>query len=218
MYSPLELGFDHRYIPGSGPMGGITMLLLHGTGGDGDSLLQLGGTLLPGATLLSPTGNVREHGAPRFFRRLAEGVFDEADLLRRTDELVTFLHNAVGAYHLDANRVIAVGYSNGANIAASVLLKHPGVLAAAILFRAMVPFVPDVAPVLPETPVLIAAGAFDPVMPRSSTEQLAQLLRGAHAALTVHYDPAGHELTMGDVQTAQQWLARTVTDLPSTAA
>ena len=154
MTSPVDLGFDYRYIPGArtAPSDDVTLLLLHGTGGDGDSLLQLGATLLPGATLLSPTGNVLEHGAPRFFRRFAEGVFDQADLMRRTDELVSFIGAAAVTYHLDPQRVVAIGYSNGANIAASVLLRHAGVLAGAVLFRAMPPFVPETLPTLRGTP------------------------------------------------------------------
>jgi predicted esterase len=201
-----ELGFDHRYIPGSDPAGGVTLLLLHGTGGDGDSLLQLGGTLLPGATLLSPTGNVRERGAARFFRRIAEGVFDEADLLRRTDELAQFVRDAAAAYQFNAARVIAVGYSNGANIGASLLLKQSGVLSGAVLFRAMVPFVPEMTPTLTGIPIFLGAGAFDSLIPRELTDSLAQLFRDTGADVTVHVEPGGHELTMGDVRAAQRWL------------
>ena len=203
---PTELGFDHRYIPGTGPAASLTLLLLHGTGGDGDSLLQLGDTLRQGSTLLSPTGPVLENGMPRFFRRLAEGVFDHEDLLRRTDDLVQFIRNATAAYQLDASKIVAVGFSNGANIAASVLLKHPGVLAGAALFRAMVPFVPDSLPQAQSAPIFVASGMLDPIIPLDNADTLVQLLRNAGYDVTTHREPTGHELTMGDVRAARTWM------------
>lgn len=220
MDQPAPLGFHHRFIAGSGAAAGITLLLLHGTGGDGDSLLQLGGTLLPGAALLSPTGQVREQGAPRFFRRLAEGVFDQEDLALRTDELARFVRGAVQAYGLDPRRIFAVGYSNGANIAASVLLRRPGVLAGGVLFRAMVPSEPDDvdtrADATDETDetehgsarVLLASGTMDAIAPVEEAERLAAILRDRGADVTLHVERAGHELTMGDVRAAAEWLAR----------
>jgi len=209
MNSPVELGFDHRYIPGRGPAAAVTLLLLHGTGGDGDSLLQLGDTLRPGSTLLSPTGNVRERGMPRFFRRLAEGIFDHEDLMRRTVELTEFIRGAVTAYGLDATGIVAVGHSNGANIAASVLFDAPGTLAGAILFRPMVPYTPSPLPSLPAAaPVLIASGARDPLVPPENAATLAQLLRETGYDVTHHIEAAGHDLTMSDVRAARDWIDR----------
>src|SRR5881394_3555931 len=136
------LGFIHRYEPPAADAGPITLLLLHGTGGDEHDLLPLGRVLLPGAGMLSPRGQVSEHGANRFFRRLAEGVFDQEDLARRTEALAAFVEAAARAYGFDRAGVVAVGFSNGANIAVSLLLRHPGVLRAAVLLRPMVPFEP----------------------------------------------------------------------------
>ena len=159
-----DLGFDHRYLPGddeSGP----TLLLLHGTGGNEEDLIPLGQELLPGAAILSPRGKVSEYGAPRFFRRLAEGVFDHEDLLFRTHELAGFVEAAAEEYGFDPSKVVAVGYSNGANVAASTILLHPGLLRAAVLFRAMVPFEPEVTPDLSGMPVFMAAGRMDRMIP-----------------------------------------------------
>lgn len=206
MNSPIELGFDHRYIPGTGPAASLTLLLLHGTGGDGDSLLQLGDTLRQGSTLLSPTGPVLENGMPRFFRRLAEGVFDQDDLLRRTDDLAQFIRDAVAAYHLDPAKIVAVGFSNGANIAASLLLKHPGVLAGAVLFRPMVPFAPDPIVRGPKVPVFVANGLLDPIVPIDNADTLVQLLTSAGCDVTSYRAPHGHELTMSDVRAARSWI------------
>ena len=157
--------FIHRFLP-AGPGGGTTLLLLHGTGGDEGDLLPLGRALLPGAALLSPRGRVLERGMPRFFRRLAEGVFDQEDLARRTDELAAFLEGAATRYGFDPGRVVAVGFSNGANIAASLLLRHPGRLRGAVLLSPMVPFEPEPAPDLGGTPVFIGAGKAGPVTRR----------------------------------------------------
>ncbi|HET7584926.1 MAG TPA: VOC family protein [Gemmatimonadaceae bacterium] len=204
------LGFIHRYIPPSesGALAGsTTLLLLHGTGGDETDLIPLGRALLPGAGMLSPRGKVLEHGAPRFFRRLAEGVFDQEDLARRTEELAEFVRAAARAYELEADGVVAVGFSNGANIAASVLLRRPGVLRGAVLLSPMVPFEPDVLPHLEGTSVFIGAGENDPIAPRAQTERLAELLRSAGADVTVHWEPGGHAVTQGEVSEAARWIA-----------
>lgn len=208
--SPVELGFDHRFIPSTAPATerGATLLLLHGTGGDGDSLLQLGYTLSPTSPLLSPTGKVREGGAPRFFRRLAEGVFAMQDLKLRTAELAEFIRKSIAAYQLDATRVVAVGYSNGANIAASLLLSGESVLAGAVLFRAMVPFEPAGSPDLHDIPVLLCAGDADPVATAAETARLAELLTAAHAEVELYREPGGHQLTMGDIRAATEWIER----------
>jgi len=205
------LGFVHRYIPpaADGPAaGGTTLLLLHGTGGDENDLLPLGRLLLPGAGMVSPRGKVLENGAPRFFRRLAEGVFDQEDLARRTDELADFVRAAAETYQLDCNGIVAVGFSNGANIAASLLLRHPGVLRGAVLLSPMVPFEPDTLPDLSGTAVFIGAGQTDPIVPPEKAERLAELLRRAGADVTIHWDPGGHAVSWEEVDAARRWIAR----------
>ena len=200
-----ELGFVHRYVPHKDAT--RTLLLLHGTGGNEDDLLELGARLDPVANLLSPRGKVLENGMPRFFRRLAMGVFDLPDLRFRTDELAGFVAAAARAYGFDARRVTAVGYSNGANIAASLLLLHPGVLADAVLLRPMVPFVPEKAPDLQGVNVLLSAGRLDPIVPPGETERLAVLLREYGAGVTLGWSPQGHELTPAEIEDARRWLA-----------
>jgi len=206
MSSDVSLGFEHRYVAGEGKLASLTLLLLHGTGGDGDSLLQLGYTLAPGAALLSPSGQVREGESRRFFRRLAEGVFDQEDLAIRTHDLWMFVRDAAVAYQLDPHRIVAIGYSNGANIASSLMLRHSDSLAGAVLFRPMVPFTPKSGPLLSGIPVLICAGERDPFQSASDTERLAEILRSADADVTVHLERAGHELAMGDIVTARDWI------------
>ena len=203
------LGFVHRYIPPSADgelAGGTTLLLLHGTGGDEEDLLPLGRALLPGAGMLSPRGKVLEGGAPRFFRRLAEGVFDQEDLARRTTELTTFVTGAAKAYDLDTNGIVAVGFSNGANIAASVLLRGGGVVRAAVLLSPMVPFEPDTLPDLKSTSVFIGAGRADPIAPAEQSERLAEILRRAGADVTLHWTPGGHGITKSEVDAARTWI------------
>jgi phospholipase/carboxylesterase len=208
MNQEVPLGFDHRFIAGEGTLRGLTLLLLHGTGGDGDSLLQLGYTIAPGATLLSPTGRVLEGESRRFFRRKAEGVFDQEDLALRTRELGEFVRSAAVAYQLDLHHMVAVGYSNGANIASSLLFREPDVLPGAVLLRPMVPFVPDSVLSFRNTSVLICAGARDPLLPAGDTERLSEMFRSAGANVEVHLERAGHELAMGDVTAARDWLSR----------
>jgi predicted esterase/catechol 2,3-dioxygenase-like lactoylglutathione lyase family enzyme len=205
-----ELGFIHRYVPApdAQPAGDTTLLLLHGTGGDEDDLVPLGRRLLPGAGLLSPRGKVLERGMPRFFRRLAEGVFDQEDLARRTEELAALVEGAARTYGLSRDRIVAVGFSNGANIAASLLLRRPGLLRAAILLSPMVPFEPDAVPDLAGTDVFIGAGRRDPIGPPEQVERLAAILSRAGAAVTVHWEAGGHELTDGEIAAAHDWLAR----------
>jgi len=206
------LGFVHRFVPASeaGP-GSTTLLLLHGTGGDEDDLLPLGRMLLPGAAMLSPRGNVLENGAPRFFRRIAEGVFDQEDLARRTGELAEFIAGAARTYALDQQGVVAAGFSNGANIAASLLLRQPGVLRAAVLLSPMVPFEPDALPDLSGTAVFIGAGRNDPIAPAKQTERLAELLTAAGARVTVHWEPGGHSIAKSEIEAAAKWLSTHLT-------
>ena len=198
-----ELSFVHKFIPGTSHR---TLLILHGTGGDENDLIPLGRELDPAASLLSPRGRVMENGHARFFRRLAEGVFDVEDLKRRTDELADFVMAAAEHYRFDRNQVVAFGYSNGANIAASLLLRRPGVLSAAILFRAMVPIIPDELPDLRGIRVWIGGGKEDTLIAPRQTEALAALLQQAGAEVTLRLFDAGHALTSIELPIAQRWL------------
>lgn len=202
-----ELAFDHRFVEGDRSSDGLTLLLLHGTGGDESDLIPLGRTLAPGAVLLSPRGRVLENGMPRFFRRLAEGVFDQQDLKVQTENLVRFIQSASQAYQLRPDRILAVGYSNGANIATSILLTHPDVLAAAVLFRPMVPFVPPTSPNLKEVSLLIAAGRGDAIASPQETQRLVQILENGGAAVTTFWHNGGHELGQDDLDAATTWVS-----------
>ena len=201
-------GFAHNYLPGNRDGSGVTLLLLHGTGGNEDDLIPLGKQLLPEAAILSPRGKVSEHGAPRFFRRLAEGVFDHEDLVFRTHELADFIEKAADEYGFDRSKLVAVGYSNGANIAASLMLLHPGLLRAAILLRAMVPFEPEDTPDLSGMPVFLAAGRRDTMIAPDNTERLAEILQKAGADLDLRWKNVGHPLTYEEIEEAREWLPR----------
>jgi len=195
--------FIHEFVPGNSKR---TLLLLHGTGGNERDLIPLGRELNPDASLLSPRGKILENGMPRFFRRLAEGVFDLEDLKTRTNELADFVASAERHYKLAADEIVGVGYSNGANIAASMLLLRPEIMRAAILFRAMVPLIPDTLPDLSSVRVWIGAGDQDPIIPVSETKRLAELLRHAGADVTIRFAEAAHGLTNDDVEAAHHWL------------
>jgi phospholipase/carboxylesterase len=199
-----DLAFAHVYRAGATPTA-PTLLVLHGTGGDEHDLLPIAEALDPSAGVLSPRGRVLERGMPRFFRRLAEGVFDEDDVRRRAHELANFVGAAAERYAFDPRAVTAVGFSNGANIASAVLLVRPEVLSRAVLFRAMVPFVPDPAPSL-SARVLVSNGRVDPIVSTMETERLVALLRGAGADVSLAWQQAGHELTQTDLVTARDWL------------
>lgn len=196
--------FHHVFVSGKS---GRTLLLLHGTGGNEHDLLSLGRNLDQEASLLSPRGKVLENGLPRFFRRLAEGVFDEEDLIYRSNELADFVNEAATSYSLDSQRMYAVGYSNGANVAASMLLLRPGVLAGAALLRAMVPLVPEVLPKLNGISVLLLSGRHDPLVPEENARELAALLTNAGASVSLHFENAGHQLTEQTVEATRRWLA-----------
>jgi len=157
--------------------------------------------------LLSPRGKVLENGMPRFFRRLAEGVFDIPDLKQRTNELAEFISTARAEYGLRGNKLIAAGYSNGANIAASLLLLHPDALSGAVLFRAMVPFRPEIPPKLGGMPVFLSAGQRDPIVPAENTIELGRMLEDAEADVSLHWHPGGHQLGLDDIEAATRWLA-----------
>lgn len=205
--STAPLDFIHRFVPAHpAAKDAPTLLLLHGTGGDENDLLQLGPLLSPGAALLSPRGKVVEHGMPRFFRRLAEGVFDEEDIRRRSAELAGFVARASTFYDFDAKHVVAVGFSNGANIAASLLLLHPDTLSGAILLHGMVPLVTETLPDLSGRRVLMTAGRADHLIPGPESERLAKLLESAGAEVTLAWQPGGHTLTQAEIQTAAEWL------------
>lgn len=197
--------FIHRYIAGEGPH---PLLLLHGTGGDENQLIDLGRVLAPDAPLLSPKGQVNENGMARFFRRLSAGVFDMEDLFARTDELANFVKKAQTTYDLANARFIAVGFSNGANMAGSLLLTYPELFAGGILYRPMVPFVPHSVPDLSHVSVLIVPGMRDPLVPTEESQRLVQLLERAGADVQLEWQSGGHGLTDDDITIARQWLSR----------
>lgn len=198
----------HRYRYEAGAPHAPVFLLLHGTGGNEDDLVPLARLISPDATLVSPRGNVLENGMPRFFRRLAEGVFDMEDLHRRTAELGTFLTEAAAVHGFSADRAIALGFSNGANIAASLMLTDPRTLRRGILIRAMVPFEPEPVPDMHGSSVLISGGRTDPIIPPANTERLAELMRAAGASVELRWQSAGHALVQSDVSDARAFLAR----------
>jgi len=199
-----DLSFIHRFEPGTSTA--APLLLLHGTGGNENDLLPLGKSLAPDRALLSPRGKVLENGMPRFFRRLAEGVFDEQDVIKRAHELADFIVEAGKAYSLA--KPVAIGFSNGANIAAAILLLRPEALSGAILLRAMVPLAKPPQADLAQKPVLIVSGASDPIIPASNAKLLVSMLKNAHADVTHETLQTGHNLTQNDVTLATTWLNR----------
>ena len=207
-----ELGFIHKFIPSNKKerLGGRvkvpTFLLLHGTGGNEEDLIPIGHEISSEAAILSPRGKVLEDGMARFFRRLAEGVFDIEDLKFRTNELADFVKAASKAYGFDMQHIIAVGYSNGANIASSMLLLRSEILSAAILFRAMVPLVPEVLPNLTDKRIFMSSGLHDPIVPKREVESLSSLFKKAGAEVSLYWQNSGHELRIEEVKKAKEWL------------
>jgi predicted esterase len=202
-----DLQFVHIFAPAENP-NSPTLLLLHGTGGDERDLLPLGRELWPSAALLGVRGKVLENGMPRFFRRFAEGVFDVADLKSRTEELAQFIDAAAERYHFSRKKLIVVGYSNGANIGSSLILLHPHYLAAAVLFRAVLPFSPDLIRDFSHLSVFIGAGRMDPIVPSGHVEELGALFESGGADVTISWRQGGHELGEDDVRAAKSWLSR----------
>jgi phospholipase/carboxylesterase len=198
--------YQHLFQPGSDPAA-PSLLLLHGTGGNERDLLPLAATLSPGSAVLSPRGDVSEGGALRFFARLAEGVFDPAEVTRRTQALADFVAAAAEEYGLERSRLIAVGFSNGANIAATMLQLRPEVLGSAILLRAMVVLdQPAASGALTGRRVLLVNGQRDPLVPPDHPPRLAALLRAGGADVALEMMPHGHGLARADITTAQRWL------------
>ena len=197
--------FIYRFHPAEGTPR-APLLLLHGTGGNEDDLVPLGRTLAPGAALLSPRGKVLEGSMPRFFRRLAEGVLDQADVVYRAHELADFILSAQARYRLE--KPVAVGFSNGANIAVAILLLRPEVLRGAILLRAMVPLDAPPPADLTDIPVLLVSGAVDPILPLENAKRLAAMLGERGANVTHEVLNAGHGITQSDVTLATEWLSR----------
>jgi predicted esterase len=194
-----KLDFVHRYVPPSDEGSRVTLLLLHGTGGNENDLLPVGDALAPGTGCLSPRGKVLENGMPRFFRRLAVGVFDQADLSLRTRELAEFVETASEVYGFWRGGIVAAGYSNGANVAVS--------LAAAVLFRPMVPFVPDEPPDLSGKSTFLAAGRQDPFVRPDETKRLETLLKDCGAKVYLHWGGQGHALEQEEIIAARDWLS-----------
>ncbi|MFC4404770.1 alpha/beta hydrolase [Gracilibacillus xinjiangensis] len=189
---------------------GPTLLLLHGTGGTEQDLLGLADLIDPQANILSVRGNVTENGMPRFFKRLAEGVFDEEDLIIRTKELHEFLDESSEEYGFDRNYVIAVGYSNGANIAGSLLFHYQDALTAAILHHPMVPRRGIELPDLAGVKVFITAGRNDPLCTEQESKDLEEILTGNGASVQVHWENNGHQLTRTEVEAASEWYKQNV--------
>lgn len=198
--------FKHIFIPGDIRL--PVLLLLHGTGGDEQDLVRIGQTVSPGSPVLSVRGKVLENGMPRFFRRLAEGVFDLEDLKFRTDELADFVTEAREEYGFKNAGLIALGYSNGANIAASMLFARPEVLQGAILLRAMVPFEPEALPDLKNKKVLMLSGLMDQIIPVENSQRLAALLQESGAAVDLRIKPTGHGLIQSDFSDIKSWIAK----------
>lgn len=199
---------QHIFKKGTNPNRPV-LLLLHGTGGDENDLLPLADIIDPQSSILSIRGNILENGMPRFFKRLAEGVFDEEDLIFRTNELNQFLDDASKKYEFDRHNVVAIGYSNGANIAASLLFHFQGALKGAILHHPMVPRRGIQLPNLKNINVFIAAGINDPICSQQESVELQELLQSAGSSVAIHWENRGHQLTMSEVQAAKQWYENT---------
>jgi predicted esterase len=202
-----DLGFVHRFLPSKDPASRDTLLVLHGTGGDENDLISLGQTIAPSAAILSPRGNVLENGAPRFFKRLAEGVFDPEEVRSRAEELARFIQGAASRYALDPKRIFALGYSNGANAASTVMFLEPNLIKGAVLLRPMLVYEPEGSVDLSGSSVFISAGRLDPIVPVRSVEQVVAIFESAGAKVTLKWQSVGHNLVPSEVSEAAAWLA-----------
>jgi phospholipase/carboxylesterase len=207
-----DFGFAHIFINSKSSDNNdlakkFTLVLLHGTGGNEEDLIPLGKEIESTASILSPRGKVLENGMPRFFRRLAEGVFDKEDLKFRTHELADFIQKCSLHYKFDLRKTIAIGFSNGANIAASILLLRPDVFQGAILFRAMVPLVPNPLPDLSNKKILLSAGVNDPIVSRMETESLYRLFQNANTNIVLKWQNSSHNLIQEDIVAARKWIS-----------
>ena len=202
----LQLGpHFYTFIPASIP-GKAVLLLLHGTGGDENDLVPLGQIMMPGAAIISPRGNDVENGMARFFRRLASGVFDQQDLVARTHELAQFVELALVEHDLTTSEIVAVGFSNGANVAASLLMLHPGLLTAAALLHGMMPLDDVPAVDLSGTRVFVAGGKIDTLITLAQSQALEQVLLKANAAVTAYWSDDGHTITPGEFAAVKVWM------------
>ena len=202
-----ELGFVHRFVPAhsNDP---VTFLVLHGTGGDENDLVPLAQSIRPSAGILSPRGKISENGLNRFFRRISPGEFDLKDLHNRTKELAGFVKNACAQYKMDSRQVVALGYSNGANTAANLLLNYPDTLCAAVLFRALLPDTPRQTPNLNGKKILVLSGKKDSLILPSQTKELMDYLKKTGARVTEHALETGHQLANQDIQIAREWMEK----------
>ena len=196
--------FEHHFESGED----LVLLLLHGTGGNELDLVGLARAIAPNAALISPRGKVLEQGMPRFFRRLAEGVFDVDDLHARTAELAGWIRGMTQEMGIDHLQLVVLGFSNGANIAGSLLLSRPGLLAGAMLLRPMVPFVPDELPSLNGARVLVGAGTNDQLIEPEETNRLVTLLQACGASVDLYWQPGGHGLGQGDLDQIRAWFSQ----------
>lgn len=203
-----DSGFQHRFVAGSAPNPALTIVALHGTGGDENDLLPLAAAIAPGAPVLSPRGKVLEHGAPRFFRRLAEGVFDYADVRFRAAELNAFIRSSAERYGFDGGRLYALGYSNGANIASAMMFEDPELFAGGILLRPMIPLDPLPGTDLRGISVLLSAGLVDPIIPPDQVRRLESELVARGAKVELIWQPGGHSLTATEIDLAREWLSQ----------
>lgn len=202
-----DIGYIHRFLPAADKSSDETLIVLHGTGGNENDLIGIGQAIAPGAAILSPRGNVLENGAPRFFKRIAEGVFDPQEVRSRATELASFIRAAISKYALNPERIFAMGYSNGANVASTVMLIDAELLRGAILFRPMVVLEPNEHSDLSGKGVFISAGKMDPIVPVKSVVRLVELLEASRADVTLKWQQAGHNLLPAEVREASNWLS-----------
>jgi|SRR5690349_12845673 predicted esterase len=207
MQSTTDLNYIHTFVPApSNSSRPVTLLLLHGTGGDENSLLSLGNDLCPGAALLGLRGKVLENGMPPSFRRFTEAGI--GDIRSRTEELAQFIRAASERYGFSTRRLVVVGHSDGANLAASLILLHPHYLAGAVLFRVMVPSLPDLIRDFSNLFIFIGAATLDPLIPADQASELAAIFKSGGAKVAISWHQGGRELGEDDIQAARNWLAR----------